>query len=664
MLSTIRAKLLLWFLFFICFSLVIVLISSFYIRERNKISDFREKIEVLHATSLQQVKAQHDFLYFEPTNTSFFLNGTSAFIGDNDSLSRESLGMLRSLKAHSFSSEYQLNSQLSNLELQLSELDRVFAETVENLRLRGFKDYGIDGRMRFFAHQMEGLSVFALNDVLMLRRHEKDYIIRNDQRYVFELLELGERMKEDIRSSKIRESLKDSSLYLLDNYLMAFNDLVEADLKLGMKQRIGLRKKMDDQTASIEDLLASINHHVYQEEAALKDRLRNLYILVITFLLLASVLISFLVSGSISRPIKQLTSHLGTFVKGGFRPVPRVPLKRLAREVALLEENFNVLEKEIISHIDHFKQKVDERTAELATVNERLVRINQANSLFVPNEFLEFLGHKSIEDVALGDHVQMNMTVLFVDIRSFSSLSEVMSPKDNFSFINGYLSRIGPEIRRCGGIIDKFIGDGVMALFPNRPDDALLAARGIIEKVEEYNAFRATLGYTRAISVGIGIHKGNMILGTIGEHGRIDTTVISDAVNVAARLESLTKYYHTVCLTSGDVINELENPEGFQFRKVDTVKVHGKEIPVDVYEALDMLDSSQKKLRLMTRGLFELGVSNALNKDFDLAKEEFTQVLKENPDDETAQMLKNRCVLMKENRQQENWDGITRLAKV
>lgn len=124
------------------------------------------------------------------------------------------------------------------------------------------------------------------------------------------------------------------------------------------------------------------------------------------------------------------------------------------------------------------------------------------------------------------------MSVMFSGIRSFSSLSEIMSPQDNFKFINGYLSRISPVIRENGGFIDKYIGDGVMALFPGSPEEALRAAVYVIDRVNEYNAFRAELGYRKPISAGIGVHKGNMILGTIGESERFDTTVISDAVNI------------------------------------------------------------------------------------------------------------------------------------
>jgi two-component system sensor histidine kinase ChiS len=96
----------------------------------------------------------------------------------------------------------------------------------------------------------------------------------------------------------------------------------------------------------------------------------------------------------------------------------------------------------------------------------RLAKINNAYGRFVPLEFLEFLDRESIIDVQLGDQVQKEMTVLFSDIRSFTTLSEQMTPKETFDFINDYLQRVGPVIRDRHGFIDKYIGDAVMALFP------------------------------------------------------------------------------------------------------------------------------------------------------------------------------------------------------
>jgi two-component system sensor histidine kinase ChiS len=225
------------------------------------------------------------------------------------------------------------------------------------------------------------------------------------------------------------------------------------------------------------------------------------------------------------------------------------------------------------------------------------------------------LEKQSILDVNLGDQVQRDMAILFSDIRSFTALSEKMTPKENFDFINTYLDKVGPVIRHHKGFIDKYIGDAVMALFPNSAQDALEAALSMQKKVSEWNAERQTKGQ-EAIAIGIGIHWGNVMLGTIGEHERMDGTVISDAVNLASRIESLTKLYGARILISDTAWQRIANPQNYAHRIVDRVSVKGKTEPVTIIEVfaadepgmikskLRQLQQFAEALLLYQRGLF------------------------------------------------------------
>ncbi|MBI3396039.1 MAG: hypothetical protein HY042_09400, partial [Spirochaetia bacterium] len=159
---------------------------------------------------------------------------------------------------------------------------------------------------------------------------------------------------------------------------------------------------------------------------------------------------------------------------------------------------------------------------------------------FVPVQFIRFLGLESVETVHLGAGVRRDVTVLFSDMRDFTALSESMSADENFRFINAYLKRVAPVIDRHGGFIDKFIGDAVMAIFPESPDDALRASLEMMKELSAYNEQRTEKGLT-AIRIGIGIHSGPVVLGTVGTEGRMDTTIIGDTVNTASRIEGQTK---------------------------------------------------------------------------------------------------------------------------
>ncbi|MBP9888493.1 MAG: response regulator [Leptospiraceae bacterium] len=254
-----------------------------------------------------------------------------------------------------------------------------------------------------------------------------------------------------------------------------------------------------------------------------------------------------------------------------------------------------------------------------------LNKINEAYSRFVPNEFLKLLEKESMLDVKLGDHIQKEMTILFSDIRQFTEMSEKMTPQENFNFLNSYLEVIGPIIRKHNGFIDKYIGDAIMALFAGEPDDALLAAIEMQEELRIFNFERASRGL-EPVKVGIGIHTGNLILGTIGEKERMEGTVIADAVNLASRIESLTKEYYTSILVSEFSVRKMKNPKQFLLREIDYVVVKGKSNVITVLECFD-IDPKEKadKKKLSTPYLFA-GLFNFQSGNYEEAMQNFISV--------------------------------------
>ncbi|MFP5271094.1 ATP-binding protein [Coleofasciculus sp.] len=272
----------------------------------------------------------------------------------------------------------------------------------------------------------------------------------------------------------------------------------------------------------------------------------------------------------------------------------------------------------------------------------RLAKINAAYGRFVPYEFLQFLERESIVDVQLGDQVQKEMSILFADIRSFTSLSEQLSPKANFDFLNSYLGRVGPVIRHYRGFIDKYIGDAVMALFPQIPDDALQAAIEMQKQVGLYNVHRQTCGY-EPIAIGIGLHTGSLMLGTVGESQRMDTTVIADAVNLASRLEGLTKVFGVDILISEETLNSLTNAHHYSYRFLGRVTVKGKRQPIAIFEVFDSNSPPLIELKRQTRREFERGVHLYVEKQFAQAQQVFTQLWQWDDRDRVVQFYQERC---------------------
>ncbi len=222
-----------------------------------------------------------------------------------------------------------------------------------------------------------------------------------------------------------------------------------------------------------------------------------------------------------------------------------------------------------------------------------LQNLNQSLERFIPHEVLGFLDKKSIIDVNLGDYSEQYMSVFFLDIRDFTSLSETMTPGDNFRFINSFLEKFGPLIRQNGGFIDKYLGDGIMALFPGTPDHALNAALSMRQMLVKFNDERQK--NELPVRFGIGIHSGMLMLGTIGENQRMDSTVISDTVNTASRLEQLTKMHQADILLSAETVEALVHPENYKLIPIGKEKVKGRERTIMVY-ALDFLDTAADSL--------------------------------------------------------------------
>lgn len=291
------------------------------------------------------------------------------------------------------------------------------------------------------------------------------------------------------------------------------------------------------------------------------------------------------------------------------------------------------------------------------TLNIELTGTNRAMTRFVPQEFLGILGRSRIVDVNIGDQTQREMTILFSDIRSFTTLSEGMTPKENFDFINSYLRRVGPIIREHGGFIDKYIGDAIMALFPNSPEHALDAAIAMHKRVREYNARRVEFGY-QPIAIGIGLHTGMLMLGTIGEAERMDGTVISDNVNLASRIEGLTKQYGSTILISEALYNKLPDRSRYTVRFVDRVIVKGKSSSVSVIEVLDSEPPESARLKIETRTLFEQAAALYSSQDFPQAAQVLERVLAVNPADGAAKLYLERSKYYAKHGVPLDWEGV------
>ncbi|NEO55778.1 MAG: AAA family ATPase [Okeania sp. SIO3B5] len=242
-----------------------------------------------------------------------------------------------------------------------------------------------------------------------------------------------------------------------------------------------------------------------------------------------------------------------------------------------------------------------------AAISLENARLYDACKRFVPEQFLSFLEKKSIVNVKLGDQVEREMTVLFSDIRDFTTISEKMTPAENFAFINEYLGYMEPLIQKHSGFIDKYIGDAIMALFPNSADDAVKGAIAMLEELKMYNSERQQRNL-KPIRIGIGLHTGRLMLGTVGGFGRMDGTAIGDAVNLSSRVERFTKTYGVSLLITHKTLVHLNNPLEYNYRFIEQVTAKGKTKSVALFEVFSADPPELRDIKIATKQKFEKAV--------------------------------------------------------
>ncbi len=287
-------------------------------------------------------------------------------------------------------------------------------------------------------------------------------------------------------------------------------------------------------------------------------------------------------------------------------------------------------------------------------LSNELQSLNNVFRKFVPADALKLLSKNDISSIVPGEQTLKELTVLFADIRNFTTISEKMTPAENFNFLNSYLQQVGPVIRRNGGFIDKYLGDGFMALFPASPDGALDAAVELQQELQKYNEGRKNAGY-EPITVGIGLHYGPVMLGTIGESERMDVTVISDTVNLAARIQELSRQMETPILISELLFQRLISPHDLSYRMLGQVHLKGKTETAMIFEILSGRPEEQAEALALSKGVFERGIMHYLEKDYDRASELFEKALQVFPEDKVAKMYLERCRSLATTNQHEDW---------
>ncbi len=287
-------------------------------------------------------------------------------------------------------------------------------------------------------------------------------------------------------------------------------------------------------------------------------------------------------------------------------------------------------------------------------------KLLSAQQRFIPKQFLEHLGHHDIGKVTLGESVATNMSVLFSDIRDFTPLVESLPPEDVIKLLNSYYSALGEAITQHGGFIDSFAGDQIMALFSDSPKNSVIAGIEMSEAIRKFNKQSKESGMPQ-LRMGIGVNSGPLVLGTMGGRDRIQCTVLGDTVNLASRIEQLTKYYDCQFLIGEKTFKEIQSEKEFSLRIVDYVAVKGKDQAIKIYEVLNAETDERRALKEKTKPMLTAGLDAYFGMEFSKALEYFSQGNELDPTDKIFELYMTRSLEYIQNNPGENWTGFEQM---
>ncbi|MCL2761834.1 MAG: HAMP domain-containing protein [Treponema sp.] len=397
-------------------------------------------------------------------------------------------------------------------------------------------------------------------------------------------------------------------------------------------------------------LLISEKNDVFYRDA---NRITMQTIITLCIAILLTSILLIMVAGHLTRPLSRIVKTMNKIIQSADLS-SRVDVE-YQDETGHLAFTFN----QMIGELDNAYGQIKRYAFEAVLAGKKEERIRQIFQKYVPRSVIERF-FASPEKMLVGEN--RNLSILFSDIRSFTTISEGMAPDDLVHSLNRYFSGQVDIIYNRKGIVDKYIGDAIMAFWgapEKHEDDALqsvLAGLDMIDVLEDFNANQRRLGKPE-FHIGVGINFGEVTVGNIGSERKMDYTVIGDSVNLASRMEGLTKTYHSELLISEFVYIELQKTKSqtpLHFRLLDTVAVKGKTKGIKIYA----VKRSLNPLEVGAWPIHNQGMELYYRRSFREAAEKFKEVYRLMGKDPNAESMFRRCAEYASNPPPEGWDGV------
>lgn len=429
--NSIKQKFFFAFLIFVLLTITVSLMALLIYNKSTRLTQFLSDVEQMTFTTLNLVKVEQDFFIYETVNSDLYKTKKSPVLDNHTQIIRDLETQLNAL-INSKDLLPQNNSHtFRQLTKEIGSYESTFSTLVSLILKRGFKDYGTIGKMRNMAHILENRPEIPIDELLLLRRREKDYIIRKDSQYVNMLNKNSAELRKQLENSGENQETKDSLLYWLDTYTKSFNEVVILDRQIGLNNQTGLFDDLKTHTSRIVELSRQLNHNATQQVEQVRHNNTFFFMVIIAFAIGLGIVLSYLVSYYITRPISQLSLSIRDMVARTFdeREIPSSDHYKGKDEIEMLRQDFHFMINQIKKHI----QDIKETAQDLETQNLYLHEIN--NQLTESENNLKKLNRVKDKFFSIISHdlrSPLHSLVGFLDI--LKKHANVFSPEEMVTF--------------------------------------------------------------------------------------------------------------------------------------------------------------------------------------------------------------------------------------
>ncbi len=370
--GSLKSRLLIWFLVFSFLTILLIIpFNTFYFKRKNKIREMTESVKEMHISFFKIMKAQNNFFIYETSNNYFFATRQSPYLTTYNINLDDLKNLINNIQSNSLvRKDDKLINEFAYLSQAIANYSVIYKKLVDLIAERGFKDFGIEGRMRNEIHRLETFQQLDQTKVLSLRRHEKDYIIRGEELYIDNLNRLAKRFIKEVEENRMELTVaeKDTVIRVLHRYADLFNQLVENERISGIRNNSGLKGKLNEQGEIIEEEFNILQHTTEAYSSILLNKLRLLYSGFFIAIIVLSIGSSIYISGKITNPLKRLTEYIASLKKNDFAEKISYDNDNAHQEIYLLMHEF----KELINLMKRRERERDTALQEIIRTNHDL----------------------------------------------------------------------------------------------------------------------------------------------------------------------------------------------------------------------------------------------------------------------------------------------------